>query len=215
MSNKISKSLSEVGYSYIESLLSLDQCNILLKQIDELRQSKLHQVPLNLNDSNDKCNVLYTSERSPMNYAYLKTVATDKLSQIIMKKLETLTSMTWSNNINTICQPIFIYSKDGFIKEHRGRNVGFGNNDFVSVVMITKPGHDFSGGQFFLNRNGEASVDGKTIYNEDKSKREYFNIMQGDALIFNNQEFIHGTIPVNKGQTELTSRITTSWRTSK
>jgi len=180
-----------------------------------LKMSKLKQQPLLLNDSTNQCNILYNSIRSPMSYGYLKTEQSDNLSQVVMNRLKDLTLFSWSNNINSVCQPIFIYSKGQFIKEHRGRNVGYGSNDYVAVVMISQPELDFTAGQFFLNRFGEASEDGKTIFNEDKSKRQFFNIKQGDALIFNNNLFIHGTTPVETGEKINPLRITTSWRTSK
>lgn len=214
MTHQIITDLTDTGYSYVEGLLTEEQCSLIMEKIELMRTSKLDKEPLNLNDSEDQCNVLYESKRSPMTYGYLKTNETDELSIQTMGKLKGLTSFSWDGNINSYCQPVFIYYQGQFIKEHRGRNVGYGNNDFVAVVMITKPQFNFKKGQFFLNKFGEASEDGKTIYNEDLSKRQYFDIQQGDALIFNNNLFIHGTTPVEKGESTITFRITTSWRTS-
>lgn len=114
--------------------------------------------------------------------------------------------MKWFKNINSYCLPIFEYVGSGFIKGHRGRNIGFGENVFVAVGMFTKPGIDFSGGRFYLNKNADVSKDGKDVYRENIATREYFNIPQGSVILFDNRLHIHGT-ELSKGH-----RVTASWR---
>ncbi|MCK5855671.1 MAG: hypothetical protein KAG56_10650 [Sulfurovaceae bacterium] len=168
---------------------------------------------MKLNDSNDLYNKVYKSSRSPLSYCYLKTKNGMNISKMGIIKLGQITGLDWSGNINEKCFPIFRYGLNEYIERHRGRDVGYGRNDYVAVTMLTEPTKDFSEGRFFLNQDARASACGKTIEYENPKSRIYIDIQQGDLLVFDNRLHVHGTEPAKKGIHENVCRMTTSWRT--
>lgn len=206
------KELSEKGYVYLPNFFDESSCDIIVNEYRKVDLNKFQQSSANLNDSDDLVNKIYTSERSPMQYCYLESDIAQELNSKGRFKLEKLTGMSWSGNINERVFPIFEYHEDGFIKAHRGRNVGYGKNDFVAVLMLTDYSKDFLGGEFYLNKNAEASEDGKKIYNEVEADRIYFKQKKGSLIIFNNSIHVHGTLPVKKSELGSANRLTTSWR---
>jgi len=165
-----------------------------------------------LKDSLDMMNKVYNSSRSPLRYCYMRTTETQLINSRGIKNLSALTVMNWAGNINEVCFPIFEYQEGGFIDAHRGRDVGYGRNDYVAVLMLTDYGKDFTGGEFYLNKKADASEDGKTVTNDHEVDRIYFKQPKGSLLIFNNNIHVHGTTPVRTGRANKTIRMTTSWR---
>lgn len=206
------KELKENGYIYITNFFDHASCDSIVEEYRKVGQNKLLQFSLNLNDSDDLVNKIYKSYRSPMQYCYLESDVAQELNSKGKFKLEKLTGMSWSGNINERVFPIFEYFEGGFIKAHRGRNVGYGENDFVAVLMLFDYSKDYLGGEFYLNKNAEASEDGKKIFNEVKSDRLYFKQAKGSLIIFNNPVHVHGTLPVKESELGRSNRITTSWR---
>ncbi len=190
--------LHGAGYSLLPNLLPVKFCTPILEAVEQLRdgseKSRRHYPPkpLGLNDSDDQTNTLYTSTRSPLQYLYLDSMGIRSISNYGINVLGLITGFDWHGNINDRCLPLFIYGHNGYIKGHRGRDIGFGANDFVAVCMLTRPGRDFAGGTFYLNEAASVSDDGKTVQGEDLSQRmEFHHLDQGDVLVFNNQRFVH------------------------
>jgi hypothetical protein len=204
--------LNQYGYVFIEGFMNDKSCDEIIKQFKNANEGILQKGSISLNDSNDEFNTIYTSGRSPLRYCYLKTPESQEINLGGMIKLNDLTRLDWSGNINDVCFPVFEYGLAGFIDGHRGRDVGYGANDFVAVLMLTEYGEDFSGGEFYLNRDASASNDGKTIFNENLESRVYFKQKKGSLLIFNNRLHVHGTNPVTLSPSGSTIRMTTSWR---
>jgi hypothetical protein len=205
--------LDEKGYVYVNKFLSEKDCEYLIADHDEASISALETGLMNLDDSDDLYNVVYKSSRSPLSYCYLFTENAIRISKDGIRRLEYLTGLSWSGNINEKCFPIFQYGLGGYIERHRGRNVGYGRNDYVAVTMLTKPSLDFSSGRFFLNKDAFASPCGKIIEYENPENRIYVDIQQGDLLIFDNRIHVHGTEPALQGKAKNVCRMTTSWRT--
>lgn len=187
-------------------------CDEIIKQFKNAERGLLQKGSVALNDSKDEFNTVYSSGRSPLRYCYLKTAESQAINLSGIVKLKYLTGLDWSGNINDVCFPIFEYGLGGFIDGHRGRDVGFGSNDFVAVLMLTEYGIDFSGGEFYLNSDASASDDGKTIFNENLESRIHFKQKKGSLLIFNNRLHVHGTNPVKLASSGSATRMTTSWR---
>lgn len=204
--------LNQYGYVFIEEFMDDLSCDEIIKQFKHADKNILQKGSIPLSDSNDEFNVVYTSGRSPLKYCYLKTLESQEINLGGMLKLNDLTGLDWSGNINDVCFPVFKYELDGYIDGHRGRDVGFGDNDFVAVLMLTEYDEDFSGGEFYLNSDASASSDGKTIFNENLESRIYFKQKKGSLLIFNNRLHVHGTNPVKLSPSGSSTRMTTSWR---
>lgn len=201
-------------HTVIPNLLDKEFCNELIDALDDAKHGRLTPNSLNLNDSDDMCNIVYQSKRSPnLNYCYLRTKRVMEVSEFVIRSLRELTGIEWKSNINEVCLPVFEYLLGGFIKPHRGRDMGFGSNDIIAVMMLSTPADDFRGGRIFLNEFGEVSLDGKTVFKEEMNFRTYFDISQGSILLFNNNMHIHGTEPISDG-IKITRRITASWRIS-
>lgn len=207
------KELEENGYTYIKEFLSEDDCLSIITDYGHAKLGTLETGSMKLNDSNDLYNTVYKSTRSPLSYCYLTTEKALEISKKGIQQLSYITGFDWSGNINEKCFPIFHYDLGQYIERHRGRNVGYGRNDYVAVTMLTKPEKDFSSGKFFLNKSASASPCGKFIEYEKKEDRVYIDIQQGDLLIFDNRIHVHGTEPVEKGLLSEVCRMTTSWRT--
>ena len=152
------------GYLYIKDFLTHESCDEIIRQFKNAELNKLPKGDIGLADSTDQFNEVYNSSRSLLRYCYVKTKETQKINADGIKKLNEITNLNWSGNINDVCFPIFEYHENGYIKAHRGRNVGYGKNDYVAVLMLTQYGHDFLGGEFYLNKEANASADGKTVY---------------------------------------------------
>jgi len=208
----MTKKLRDNGYIFVEEFLDYQSCDKIIKQFREAETDSFYKGIVNLNDSDDKFNTIYKSSRSPLRYCYLKTDETQEINRIGIKKLNDLTELDWKGNINDACFPIFEYGLGGYIEAHRGRDIGYGENDFVAVLMLTEYDGDFSGGEFYLNPNASVSSDGKTIFDEDTSSRMYFKQNKGSLLIFNNRKNVHGTLPVKISPNGSSLRMTTSWR---
>lgn len=206
------RELSENGFVYVKEFLNKDDCETLIAEYQKAKIGLFPSNKMNLNDSEDLSNTAYVSNRSPLSYCYLSTDNALKISKDGILRLEALTKLNWSGNINEKCFPIFEYGEGGYIERHRGRDVGYGRNDFVAVTMLTKPGQDFSAGRFFLNKDATASPCGKKIEYENPESRIYVDIQQGDLLIFDNRLHVHGTEPAIKGKADKVCRMTTSWR---
>lgn len=187
-------------------------CDEIIKQFRNAEEDVLQKGRTSLNDSEDEFNTVYISKRSPLRYCYLNTHESQEINLGGIIKLNSLTKLDWSGNINDVCFPVFEYKLNGFIDGHRGRNVGYGANDFVAVLMLTEYGEDFSGGEFYLNSDASASDDGKTVFNEKLESRIYFKQSKGSLLIFNNRLHVHGTNPVELSSSGSATRMTTSWR---
>ncbi|ENW07311.1 hypothetical protein [Acinetobacter beijerinckii] len=205
--------LENDGYVYIKNFLSEVDCDLLVSEFYKAEKGYLDTGAMGLNDSSDRYNIVYESNRSPLSYCYLSTEESMQISKEGIKKLEQITGLIWSGNINEKYFPIFKYGLGGYIERHRGRDVGYGRNDYVAVTMLTKPNNDFSQGKFFLNKDAIASTCGKIIEYENPEGRIYVDIQQGDLLIFDNRIHVHGTEPAQKGSAENVCRMTTSWRT--
>jgi len=207
--------IQEQGYIFIEKFMDYESCDVIIEEFNKAKKGELEKNSASLNDSNDNFNHVYTSSRSPLKYCYLKSDITQKINQNGIKKLNLLTELDWQGNINDICFPIFKYELNEFIEAHRGRNIGYGDNDFVAVLMLTEYDIDFSYGEFYLNKNAFASKDGKQIFDEDIESRIYFKQKKGSLLIFNNNIHVHGTNPVKESAKGSSLRMTTSWRTTE
>lgn len=204
--------LQKDGCIFVEDFLDTSLCDVVIQQFKKAQNSELRRSRVGLNDSTDEFNRVYQSNRSPLRYCYLRTQVTQDINRTGKEILETLTGMNWGGNINEVCFPVFDYRLDGYIERHRGRNVGFGRNDFVAVLMLTQYGEDFSGGEFFLNKNAKASPDGKTVYYEDETARQYYTQTKGSVLVFDNRIHVHGTLPTRESANRRCVRMTTSWR---
>ncbi len=205
--------LKKEGYVYIRKFLTKGECLSIISDFNSADSDELTKGEMNLNDSNDLSNTVYKSGRSPLSYCYLSTKNSLKISRYGIVELEKITGLKWSGNINEKCFPIFKYELGGYIARHRGRDVGYGRNDYVAVTMLTKPKEDFTSGRFFLNKDASASPCGKFIEHENSESRLYVDIQQGDLLIFDNRIHVHGTEPAQKGKKLDVCRMTTSWRT--
>ncbi|WP_428243261.1 hypothetical protein [Gynuella sp.] len=208
----MSNTIKSQDYIYIENFLDDESCDEIIRQFKNAEQGGLPKSSAGLNDSTDEFNEVYVSSRSPLRYCYVKTDRTQRISSNGIDQLNRLTGLDWSGNINDVCFPVFEYGEDGYIETHRGRNVGYGANDYVAVLMLTKYGSDFLGGDFYLNTDAKASEDGKVIYNENESSRVFIRQKKGSLLIFNNRIHVHGTTPVKKSDKGSSIRMTTSWR---
>jgi len=196
-------------------VFSGDRARDVIGDLDLAANGKLPRHPLGLNDSEDECNVRYRSKRSPnLHYCYLKTNWAKSFNEFILSMLSQRTELDWRGGINDHCLPLFDYGNNGYIKTHRGRDIGYGSNDLVAVAMLTEPGRDFDGGQFFTNSEdrSEVSEDGKTVV-DDEATRTYFDIPHGGLILFDNRRLIHGTTPVRPG-VHNARRVTASWRLS-
>jgi len=210
---RVLSKIDEDGYCMVPGLFTKKSCKLILSNLRVAGDGHLPPFDMGLNDSEDKGNVVHTSKRSPgLKFCYLNTPRVMRFSRSVSSKLGKLTGLNWSGNINAKCLPFFMYDRGVSILPHRGRDIGFGNNDLVAVGMISEPGIDFSSGRFFLNRNADVSDDGKVVTNEEKGTRQYFDIRQGDVLIFNNRIHIHGTEETDAGTRSPTQRVTCSWR---
>ena len=208
----MNNNIQSKGYLYIEDFLDHKSCDEIIQQFKNAENNSLPKDFVGLNDSTDKFNEVYTSSRSPLRYCYVRSKESQKINSYGIDKLNKLTTFDWSGNINDVCFPIFSYHENGYIEAHRGRNVGFGANDYVAVLMLTDYGSDFLGGEFYLNKEAKASDDGKTIHDENIKSRIYFKQKKGSLLIFNNRIHVHGTTPVKKSDSGSAIRMTTSWR---
>lgn len=208
----VNNNIESQGYLYIEEFLDPKSCDVIIQQFKNASSNKLPKSNIGLNDSTDQFNEVYNSSRSPLRYCYVQANESQKINYYGIEKLSEITTFDWSGNINDVCFPVFEYHENGYIEAHRGRNVGFGANDYVAVLMLTNYGSDFLGGEFYLNKEAKASDDGKTIYDENTNSRVYFKQGKGSLLIFNNRIHVHGTTPVKKSESGSTVRMTTSWR---
>lgn len=200
------------GYVRIDKFMTTLDCNAIIDGFRLAENNMLSLEAIILNDSSDLMNKVYSSSRSPLRYCYLKSSSTQLINQKGIEKLNALTGWNWCGNINDDCFPIFEYQEGGFIEAHRGRDIGYGRNDYVAVLMLTEYGVDYTGGDFYLNKCAVASEDGKVITNDNVSDRMYFQLSRGDLLIFNNRIHVHATTPVQVGMSEKPFRMTTSWR---
>lgn len=198
------------GFLVLEDVFDEEDCKMVILAMNHARANRYDSKPMNINDSDDKTNVVYESSRSPFVYCYLDTATIRQFNEKVQGELNKITGWNWRDNIQRHCLPVFEYQEGGYINGHRGRDFGFGKNDWVAVGAITSQGEDYIGGSFYLNKEGEASEDGKTVISEDESKRSYFEFQRGSLLLFNNNKHVHGTIPVEKVLRN--NRITCSWR---
>ena len=199
-----------IPWIMLENMFNEADCRTVIDAINDAKLSKYQSKAMNLLEGDDRTNTLYSSERSPLNYCYLDTPKVKEFNLRMQGVLNLITGWNWRGNIQRRCLPIFEYEEGGYIKGHRGRDFGFGKNDWVAIGSITSQNEDYLGGSFYVNEHAEASEDGKTIYNEDESKRSFFEFKRGSLFIFNNNKLIHGTLPVEKILKE--NRITCSWR---
>ncbi len=139
--------LSQNGYLFIERFMDDSSCDEIIRQFKNAENGVLQKGGVSLNDSEDEFNTVYVSGRSPLRYCYLKTSKSQKINLDGVMKLNNLTALDWRGNINDTCFPVFQYGLNDFIDGHRGRDVGFGANDFVAVLMLTEYGEDFNGGE--------------------------------------------------------------------
>lgn len=206
-------SLDTHGYILRSGILLKDEIAILRQTFEEAGVSDLlPEQEIGLADSDDKGNTVYKSTRSPgVSYAYLMTPEVMGVNRRVAYRLKQVTGHSWLTGLNRTCLPHFGYDEGAFIKAHRGRDIGYGANDLVAVAMITTPGVDFTGGEFYLNPEAKASDDGKTVWNDKPEDRILFPLEAGQVIIFNNNRFVHGTLPVRPG-TDGSFRLTTSWR---
>lgn len=205
--------LEDKGYLRISDLITKRETQIILSTLN--RCESLSSRPVRLIDSTDVSNRLYSSRRSPgLQYAYLESVYTQAIGRRVATALQKRTQLNWWDGINKYFLPVFSYKDKAFIKAHRGRDIGYGVNNYVAVGMLTNPGIDFNGGEFYLNPHAKASPDGKTVWNDKIKDRIFFRLQRGEILIFNNQRFVHGTTPVSDTDFKSAHRLTCSWRTS-
>lgn len=206
------------GWALVPKFIKPEWCEHIIDSFRECQDGALASTPIGLNDSTDSSNTVYQSTRSKLKYCYLSTTPTQEINRYGITRLKALTTMDWEGNINDHLLPLFAYEESGFIVGHRGRDIGFGRNDFVAVCMLTTLGRDFNGGRFYLNEHDDVSEDGKTVHNENVDNRMYFDLLQGELLIFHNNRFVHGTTPVKPRSVSVgekdrdTLRLTTSWR---
>lgn len=207
--------LKDPGYLRIPNLLTVSDVNIIRSTARLAESSHLPTASARLADSEDITNNLYTSSRSPgLRYAYLDSIRTQAINRRVAEALQRRTGLDWWTGINREFLPIFTYGNGGHIKAHRGRDIGYGPNNFVAVGMLTSPGIDYQGGEFYLNPVTGASPDGKTVWNDFHPDRIYFKLQRGEVLVFDNRKFVHGTTPVQASFQGNACRLTCSWRTS-
>lgn len=196
---------------HITNLLSRFDISDIRDVFELSRDGKLPTLSAELKDSEDVCNRIYESNRSRgMSYGFLDTRRIEDINFRVTSTLEKVTGMAWSTFRPL---PIFCYREGGRIVEHRDRDVGLGYPEYVAVCMLTQPGKDFTEGRFFVNVGAKVSEDGKTVYDEDVSRRVYLDLNMGDALIFHNPSMIHGCSEVRDCRTTA-CRMTASWRSS-
>ena len=71
--SRVKEDLDRVGYSLISNAFTRDDCQLVLRELEKVRSGQIETSRLGLNDSDDLCNVVYQSKRSPLGYCYLKT----------------------------------------------------------------------------------------------------------------------------------------------
>ena len=208
------ETLLGLGYIFIPNLMSEDEITLIISEFENAKNGNLTPSEINLNDSDDKANVVYQSRRSQMQYCYLKSEPALKIGSRASQRLTKCIGISWGKNIDATVLPIFEYSENGFIKEHRDRDIGFGANNYICPVLLTTPEEDFLRGRFFLNEHASVSKNGKEVFGEDTNKRIYFEQEFGSGIVFDNQRFIHGTEPISRTKTGRAKRITVSFRSS-
>ena len=209
------ESLGTKGYVLLPDMLLRSECEAVLAAAEAAAAKTLPTIPAGLRDSEDKLNTIYDSRRSPgVQYAYLVEDQTNAVNRRVAEHLTQQFDINFLSGINGHCLPLFSYGEGATIKAHRGRDIGYGANDLVAVAMLTRPGTDYLGGQFYLNRHALASPDGKTVWRDFESDRQYFQLGQGDVLVFANNYFVHGTTPTSKVDGRC-HRATCSWRAAK
>ena len=207
--------LETEGFLIISGAVKPEERRAILKAMELAERGLLRTSSANLNDSTDQTNVLYNSARSPgVQYLYLESHLIQKqINTRIRKLLERRTGINWQEGINDRLLPLFKYKAGAYIRPHRGRNIGYGPNNYVAVANLTTPHIDYKQGLFYLNPEATASKDGKTVYNDKPGSRMNFQLQAGEIIVFDNQRFVHGTTPTEPINNKCI-RITCSWRTS-
>jgi hypothetical protein len=211
----VSNELQTQGFLRIPNLLSIDDRKVILATAELAHKGRYPAPGAGLKDSADLVNTWYKSRRSPnMQYMYLQAQRTQAIGDRVAMALERRTKLTWRDTgINQHMLPLFDYEAGGHIEAHRGRDIGYGDNDFVAVAMLTRSKIDFNAGEFYLNAKADASADGKTVFNDNHEDRMYFDLQPGEVLVFDNRRFVHGTTPITPALAGC-HRTTCSWRTS-
>ena len=167
-----------------------------------------------LSDS-DKMNVVYDSKRSPgMRYCYLSTSSQHSIHYKVARRLSSWMMdgySCWDLGINKHCLPIFSYGEGAAVKPHRDRDMqSDGIITKIVVVALTEHHKDYVNGTLFLHR-GVTSEDGKEVLKGEAGNRKHYTIPRGWGLLFDNQEWIHGTTPADSVYGKC-CRMTCSWR---
>lgn len=198
----------ELDFMHVSNLLPQSECAHIRNLYTKVAGGGAEPLPAHLLDSDDQCNVVYRGGRSPLEYVYLSAHGIDAIHHVVRLRLQRLTRMSW---LSCHCLPVFIYREGGYIKPHRDRDIGLGTVKYVAIAMVTPP-DNYTGGRFFLNCDATASPDGKTV-EENVDGRHYFELDVGDAVVFCNEKYIHGTELVGPAEGGIAGRITASWRT--
>lgn len=191
----------------IKNFITHNMCNKIIKEFNEPD----NPVDIGLLDG-DLGNKLYKSKRS--NELYFKYIVNNCSTQeiYIINKLFNITNLDFSNSINSKALPVFKYKTNGLIEPHRGvqkESNLLEYQEYVCVIMLSQINKDYTGGYFYLNTEGDCSLDGKVVTNENIQKRFYPHLNKGDMILFHNPSFIHGVTEVKSG-----TRYTCSFRTN-
>ena len=195
-------------YFVIKNFLAKEFCNIINFEASLEGPIK----PLSLNDdSEDMLNVKYKSSRSNLEYIYLE-LSRDIgiINSECLERLEATMQVDFNSPMASLALPVFMYGEGGMIKGHRdseksGEYRGF--QTYVAMVMLSQRGEHFDGGEFWMNFNSLSSDDGKRV--EEKGERIYPLLDQGDLVIWDNLNSVHGCEMV-RGKNAY--RATCGWR---
>lgn len=204
----------KMKYIVIRNFLSIDDCEKLISSFKETSKP----FELNLKDGKDLGNTVYTSTRSKnLSYKYVKNNDSERISNSVKKRLESMLNVGFNGSINDICLPMFCYGEGGEIKAHRGVQKESDNQKyqtFVAVCQLTQRGEDFNGGRFYVNSKATATVDGKTVFNDLEKDRFYPMLNKGDVCIIYNPIVVHGVDTVRMSDKNSAFRLTCSWRSN-
>lgn len=77
----------EIGHVIIPNIFTELDAQKVLADLERAREGSLLEFELNLTDSNDVCNRVYSSKRSPLNYCYLRTEKAHELNKKVTRRL--------------------------------------------------------------------------------------------------------------------------------
>lgn len=198
----------------LRNLIGSITCNQLIWSFENIELDK--SIDLKLNDQNSMSNTLYKSNRSKsLEYIFMDNVISREFTRRLKELLLRDINVEFDGGINNKCTPIFKYNNNGVIEPHRDvdkTKPDFHYPNLIAVCLLSQPGVDFEGGEFYINAKATVSADGKKVTDDYPEDRYYPDLNKGDVFIFDNTKFVHGveTTLVNRHQK---GRFTASLRT--